>query len=178
MEYQDSSEKKKLPTEFLNQDGNTAQTSVRKESTDLSVHESNPADLTITEHLQFANNLNKKVFEPIVPKIVEQANKLFSLQGVTDSAYDIESIERTAQVLQKLSSFMEYVISAQMQVLMTLSKFSYCTQRVFIYLIYQGFCGEEEEDDKEDDGNRGDQDQEAGGTGMGEGKGGQENITD
>jgi hypothetical protein len=79
MEYQDPSEKKKLPTEALNQDGNTAQTSVRKESTDLSVHESNPADLTITEHLQFANNLNKKVFEPLVPKIVEQANKLFSL---------------------------------------------------------------------------------------------------
>lgn len=34
--------------------------------------------------------------------------------------------------------------------LQQMSKFSYVTQRVFLYLIYQGFCGLEEPDDPDE----------------------------
>jgi len=36
-------------------------------------------------------------------------------------------------------------------VLNSLSKLSYCSQRVFLYLIYQGFCGEEDDSEDEKD---------------------------
>jgi len=61
----------------------------------------------------------------------------------------------------------------------SLAKLSFITQRIFIYLIFEGFCGEE---DKEDE-NKQDQDQEDDkffendGMGMGDGKGGKENVS-
>jgi hypothetical protein len=63
--------------------------------------------------------------------------------------------------------------------LRSLAKFSFITQRIFIYLIFEGFCGEE---DKEDEENKENDDQddkyfENDGMGMGDGKGGKENIS-
>jgi midasin (ATPase involved in ribosome maturation) len=55
-----------------------------------------------------------------------------------------------------------------------MSKFAYLTQRVFLYLIAQGFCGEE--DDEESDVEP-PSDLERDGMGMGEGKG-EDNVAD
>jgi midasin (ATPase involved in ribosome maturation) len=62
----------------------------------------------------------------------------------------------------------------------SVAKFSFISQRVFIYLIFEGFCGE---DDKEDEKNQKEQDEdddryfENDGMGMGDGKGGKENVS-
>jgi hypothetical protein len=56
-----------------------------------------------------------------------------------------------------------------------MAKFAYLTQRVFLYLIFQGFCGQEESDDPDVEPPS---DLEADGMGMGDGKGGENNITD
>ena len=58
-------------------------------------------------------------------------------------------------------------------------KLGYLSQRVFIHLIYQGFCGQEDKDDPDveppsDLEAEGEQD----GCGLGDGKGGKDNITD
>ena len=79
--------------------------------------------------------------------------------------------------MTKLVAFVQFIINSQLAVMHSLSKFSYCTQRVFIYLIYQGFCGEEDEDDDDQDG-EGQGEREEEGQGIGDGKGGRENITD
>jgi len=54
--------------------------------------------------------------------------------------------------------------------LASLCKFSYITQRIFVYLIYQGFCGQEDQnndDNQQEDDNQFDME----GCGMGDGKG-------
>jgi midasin (ATPase involved in ribosome maturation) len=56
-----------------------------------------------------------------------------------------------------------------------MAKFAYLTQRVFLYLIYQGFCGVEEEDDPDVEPPS---DLEKDGMGMGDGKGGDDNVAD
>jgi|LauGreDrversion4_2_1035121.scaffolds.fasta_scaffold239387_2 midasin (ATPase involved in ribosome maturation) len=62
--------------------------------------------------------------------------------------------------------------------LRSLAKMSFITQRIFIYLIYEGFCGEE---DKEEEQNKEQDDDEKmfenDGMGMGDGKGGKENVS-
>lgn len=88
----------------------------------------------------------------------------------------MQSILKAQEVLAKLLTFMKFIVESQLAVMHSLSKFSYCSQRVFLYLIYQNFCGEE---DEEDDGQgEGKGEKEADGQGVGDGKGGRENITD
>jgi midasin len=55
----------------------------------------------------------------------------------------------------------------------SLSKFSYVSQRVFLYLIYQGFCGKEEKDEEDDEDQKNADDKYLDGDdcGMGDGQG-------
>jgi midasin (ATPase involved in ribosome maturation) len=63
--------------------------------------------------------------------------------------------------------------------LRSITKFSFIIQRIFIYLIFEGFCGEDdkEEDDKQKEQNDEDDKYFEGGMGMGDGKGGKENVS-
>jgi midasin (ATPase involved in ribosome maturation) len=84
----------------------------------------------------FAQTINKRVMEPLCPQIIDNADKLFKLKDVTSTDYDMQSILKAQEVLTKLMSFMMFIIDSQLAVMHSLSKFSYCTQRVFLYLIY------------------------------------------
>ena len=68
-----------------------------------------------------------------------------------------------------------HVLAVENAYLDSMSKFAYLAQRVFLYLIYQGFCGQEESDDPDVEPPS---DLEADGMGMGDGKGGENNVTD
>jgi len=66
---------------------------------------------------------------------------------------------------------MGFIVKTQAEYLTSLCKFSYVSQRIFLYLIYQGFCGEDEnKDDKEQDQDD-DKYLDGDGCGMGDGKG-------
>lgn len=83
-------------------------------------------------------------------------------------------------LLQKISGLIRFVLENQYLFMRSLAKFSFISQRIFIYLIFEGFCGE---DDKEEEDNKQQQDQEDDkyfendGMGMGDGKGGKENVS-
>jgi len=170
---------KKAREETIELDEYTAAGNIsdRKQSTEISVVENDHIQLGITEHVIFAQTINKRVMEPLVPHITETASKLFKLKDVATSDYDMQSILRAQEVLSKLMTFMKFIIDSQLAVMHSLSKFSYCSQRVFLYLIYQNFCGQEDESDDENEG-EGKGEKEADGQGIGDGKGGRENITD
>jgi hypothetical protein len=83
-------------------------------------------------------------------------------------------------LLHKISGLIRFVLENQYLFMRSLAKFSFISQRIFIYLIFEGFCGE---DDKEEEDNKQQQDQEDDkyfendGMGMGDGKGGKENVS-
>lgn len=88
------------------------------------------------------------------------------------SPRDLVSVHAARDLLKKVQGLLDFAMRAQGSYLASLCKFSYLTQRVFLYLIYQGFCGQvdldhddqrqNEEDDKYFDGD---------GCGMGDGQG-------
>ena len=105
------------------------------------------------------------------------ASKVFNLKGVgTPGSVSYQQLQDSAALFLQLISTLEYSIDLQAQYIQTLCKFSYLTQRVFLYLIYQGFCGQEEEGDPEVE-PPSDLEQEEG-CGLGDGQGGEQNITD
>jgi midasin (ATPase involved in ribosome maturation) len=78
--------------------------------------------------------------------------------------------------LGKAVSLLDFISLSQGTYLASLAKFSYLTQRVFLYLIYQGFCGK---DDQEQDQKEKEQDEkylDGDGCGMGDGQG-QNNVS-
>ena len=48
--------------------------------------------------------------------------------------------------MAKLEALVRYMIENSLVYLRSLTKFSYITQRIFVYLIYEGFCGQDEKD--------------------------------
>jgi midasin len=77
----------------------------------------------------------------------------------------------------KVEKMLEFFMKAQSSFLASLAKFSYVSQRVFLYLIYQGFCGREEED-REDTKQQEEDDKylDGDGCGMGDGQG-EQNVS-
>lgn len=69
---------------------------------------------------------------------------------------------------------MTHLVEIETNALDQTSKFAYMTQRVFLYLISQGFCGEEDQDEPDVEPPS---DLERDGMGMGEGKG-DDNVAD
>lgn len=125
---------------------------------DGQVHEG--SDLSISEQQSFTQGLAAKLSaglsdqadKPLLQKISSLASELFSMSGIPDqerlSSKDLAQLELAAGLLGKVSAILSFVIRQQCCYLASLCKFSYITQRVFLYLIFQGFCGK---DDKEED---------------------------
>lgn len=83
-------------------------------------------------------------------KILELGGKVFKMDGLDEhhqlSPRDLESVRAARDLLGKVKGLLEFAMRAQGSYLASLCKFSYLTQRVFLYLIYQGFCGQEDQD--------------------------------
>jgi len=77
----------------------------------------------------------------------------------------------------KVQSVLDFFVRAQSSYLVSLCKFSYLTQRVFLYLIYQGFCGQDDQDQEDEQQREADEKYLDGdGCGMGDGQG-QNNVS-
>jgi midasin len=66
--------------------------------------------------------------------------------GAVLAASDIHCLDQARLLTLKVEQLLSFFLHAQAEYLTSLCKFSYVTQRIFLYLIYQGFCGK---DDKE-----------------------------
>lgn len=92
--------------------------------------------------------------QPIISKIQDVAAQLFELQGL-DNEYqltqcDLDALKTSRQLVTKVLSLLDFFLRAQGAFLASLCKFSYLSQRIFLYLIYQGFCGQEDESDPQE----------------------------
>lgn len=90
------------------------------------------------------------------------------------SARDLDSLSTTRDLLKKVHGLLDFAMRAQGSYLASLCKFSYLTQRVFLYLIYQGFCGQDDQDhDNQKQNEEDDKYLDGDGCGMGDGEGNQ-----
>lgn len=55
-------------------------------------------------------------------------------------------MQLASQLIMKVVGMMEYARENEETYLKSLAKFSYISQRIFIYLIYEGFCGQDDQD--------------------------------
>eukprot|EP00347_Sterkiella_histriomuscorum_P024492 403330924 len=127
-------------------------------------------DLTIKERQEFVDKIESLLMTHI-PLITETSQKLFTFKGISEPSINLEDIkiqqdlQLAAQLLSKVMGVIEFIKENEM--------------RIFIYLIYEGFCGQEEQDD---DQNKQDQEEddkyfEQDGCGMGDGNGGEQNVS-
>lgn len=110
----------------------------------------------------------------MLEKISSLSSKLFSLEdqdrNVSLTSSDISSLALSRQLLSKVHSLLDFICRCQGTYLASLCKFSYLTQRVFLYIIYQGFCGKDDQEDQEQK-QKDDQYLDNDGCGMGDGQG-------
>jgi len=74
-------------------------------------------------------------------KLTNVTKKLFHLTGVEESGLTGQQLDYSARLLIQLSQSLMHSVDLQTEFVQSLCKFSYLSQRVFLYLIYQGFCG-------------------------------------
>ena len=74
-------------------------------------------------------------------KLQDVSKKLFNLKGITDYGPTGQHLEYSAKLLIQLCDSLMHSVDLQTEFVQSLCKFSYLSQRVFLYLIYQGFCG-------------------------------------
>lgn len=79
---------------------------------------------------------------------METAQKIYAVPGA--STLSGSDLQYTTALLGQLVNCLQRVSECQSAVFNKICKFSYLSQRVFIYLIYRGFCGIEAPDDPEE----------------------------
>ena len=94
-------------------------------------------DLTMEERLKFLVEL-RKVFETHLPGISSVGKKI--LHDLPD-LHTATNLVSAVCLLRKVKSFLSHLCAVENTYLDSMAKFAYLTQRVFLYLIYQGFCG-------------------------------------
>lgn len=115
-----------------------------------------------------------------LPEIEALSKKIFNFRGInTVRGNEIQDdLSLAAHLIQRVAGLARFIMENSYIFLRSLAKFAFISQRIFIYLIFEGFCGE---DDKEEDQKQQEQEQEdekfLDGMGMGDGKGGQENVS-
>ena len=77
---------------------------------------------------------------PLLKRIEDLAHKLLSMEDVEPDHHlsedDIKSISLSRDLVLKVRSFLEFFLRAQSSYLVSLCKFSYLSQRIFLYLFY------------------------------------------
>ena len=96
--------------------------------------------------VSFAKNLQEVLADAKVTRLVSKAQNVYALHGVTDSsdksaASTKSKVDSTREVLGELTGCLRESQSRIETFLQSMVRFSYLSQRVFIHLIYQGFCG-------------------------------------
>ena len=115
-----------------------------------------------------------------IPDLEKLASKIFTFRGVSSvlSQEVAVDLEFASHLVQRVSGLLRFIMENSYIYLRSLAKLAFISQRIFIYLIFEGFCGE---DDKEEDQKQQEQEQEdekyLDGMGMGDGKGGKENVS-
>jgi hypothetical protein len=116
-----------------------------------------------------------------IPGILQVADKLFAFHGFEDISHSLmhESLSLGANLIKRVAGLVKFIMENLYLYLRSLAKFSFISQRIFIYLIYEGFCGEEDKEEEENKEQQEEDDKyfENDGMGMGDGKGGKENVS-
>jgi midasin len=138
--------------------------------------ESEQPELSVAEQDSFCERLVEALNQKeVLVKIVDLAESIACMQGVEANALlsenDLFCLTTCAQVIDRIKGLLAYILDAQASYLVSLCKFSYLTQRIFLYLIYQGFCGKDEKEDEQEQEQRKKDDQFMDGLGMGDGRG-------
>jgi hypothetical protein len=111
-------------------------------------------ELNVKEYAEFAQKVLEQAVGKYGAEIALKAQKIFRYvclnEGVS-SALVKEQLQIAAEFLQRITGLVKFIIENQYLYMRSLAKFSFISQRVFIYLIFEGFCGE---DDKEDEKNQ------------------------
>lgn len=134
------------------------------------------------EWQEYSERVSKECIEKHIPDIERIAQKIFTMKGVKNlirSAEVQSEMKLASQLLQSVMGLVNFILENQYLYLRSLAKFSFITQRIFIYLIFEGFCGEDDKDEEEKQKEQNDEDDKyfEGGMGMGDGKGGKENVS-
>lgn len=112
--------------------------------------------------------------QPLLKKLQAQMSRLLTLQDLDPARpldpASLSQLHLAHQLLSKLHSLLSFIIRTQCAYLTSLCKFSYISQRIFVYLIYQGYCGQDSQDQDEDE-NQAEDDKYLDGCGMGDGQG-------
>ena len=110
-----------------------------------------------------------------LPVVRQQAKAIFSLSKLGTSITAAQLTDSVA-LTQKLVETLEHLTSQQKSYVESVSKLGFLSMRVFLYLLFQGFCGKEDPEDPDVDTP---EELEEDGMGMGDGAGGAEqNVTD
>ena len=111
-------------------------------------------ELNVKEYAEFAQKVLEQAVGKYGAEIALKAQKIFRYvclnEGIS-SALVKEQLQIAAEFLQRITGLVKFIIENQYLYMRSLAKFSFISQRVFIYLIFEGFCGE---DDKEDEKNQ------------------------
>jgi len=144
-----------------------------------------PSNLSIIEQLELTTSLCAQFCpaqqdgpstesQPLLEKLLSLTSKLMTFQDFAPERplqqADTQQLDLARRLLSKLHSLLTFIIQSQCAYLASLCKFSYVSQRVFVYLIYQGFCGHDEQDQDEGEDQAAD-DRYLDGCGMGDGQG-------
>ena len=89
--------------------------------------------------------------------MISLSEKIFSFRGIkeplsSDDSSVRQSLMLAKELVSKVSGLAHFVMENHYTFLRSLAKFSFISQRIFIYLIFEGFCGleDKDEDDKQE----------------------------
>ena len=92
--------------------------------------------------IAFTKSMQTVMTDPKTSKLVNKAKQVFALKGLDSVADDTrQKIAKSQEILEQLSTGLGEAVTRVHTYLNSMMTFSYLTQRVFIHLIYQGFCG-------------------------------------
>jgi len=101
------------------------------------------------------HELSENVIGDKFKKLADLASKLFKLKDIGDdkslSKECLLSFDTASHMITKAMNLLQYIVDTQGTYLSSLCKLSYLSQRVFLYILYQGLCGQDdgEEQDQE-----------------------------
>ena len=80
--------------------------------------------------------------DDFVTKLMAKTRMIFSLKGVNHANTETRDlVANTFEVMQQFVQTLSEAVGRIDYFLRSMMKFSFLSQRVFIHLIYQGFCG-------------------------------------
>ena len=95
--------------------------------------------------------MQSEVIAKHLPGLESLSRKIVTFKGVKEEvrASEVaEDLKLASHLVQRVSGLVRFILENCYIYLRSLAKFAFITQRIFIYLIFEGFCGE---DDKEED---------------------------